>query len=131
MTDDNVNHPSHYNSGKIEVIEAVEDWGLGYHCGNAVKYTARAGKKDPKKEVEDLKKAVWYLKRQIEILEASKENREVVRPNSMNLPSISVTDASPSSARQPATTCAKTAQMDLHIGGYIRGTEGLEHFNGS
>ena len=76
----NVNHPSHYNSGKIEVIEAIEDWGLNYHCGNAVKYVARAGKKDPDKFVEDLEKAIWYLERKIEI-ETAKEPR---RPNDMN-----------------------------------------------
>jgi len=79
-----VTHPSHYNSGKIEVIEAIEDWALNFHRGNAVKYTARAGKKDPSKEVEDLKKAVWYLEREIECLEAKKTTREKVRPNDMN-----------------------------------------------
>lgn len=79
-----VDHPSHYNSGKIEVIEAIEDWKLGYHLGNTVKYCARAGKKDPTKEVEDLEKAAWYLKRKIELLKAEKENRETTRPNDMN-----------------------------------------------
>lgn len=80
----NVNHPSHYNSGKIEVIEAIEDWGMNYHRGNAIKYIARAGKKNAAKEVEDLQKAVWYLKRDIERLEAKKEGREITRPNDMN-----------------------------------------------
>jgi hypothetical protein len=79
-----VSHPSHYNSGNIEVIEAIEDWKLNFHRGNAVKYTARAGKKNPDKEVEDLEKAVWYLKREIETLKAVKENRSAVRPNDMN-----------------------------------------------
>jgi len=78
MTDP-VTHPSHYNSGKIEVIEAIEDWGLGFHRGNAIKYIARAGKKDPTKEVEDLRKAIWYIERDIEI---KKENPR--RPNDMN-----------------------------------------------
>lgn len=64
---DSVNHPSHYKIGKIEVIEAIEDWNLGMHLGNAVKYIARAGKKDPLKVDEDLEKAIWYLKRYIEI----------------------------------------------------------------
>lgn len=63
-----VNHPSHYNSGKIEVIKVIEDWNLDFHCGNAVKYIGRAGKKDPEKTIEDLEKAVWYLKRKIEVL---------------------------------------------------------------
>jgi hypothetical protein len=79
-----VNHPPHYNSGKYEVIEVIEDWKLGYHRGNAVKYIARAGIKDPTKEVEDLEKAVWYLKRYMEILKAAKEGRDATRPNAMN-----------------------------------------------
>lgn len=62
---DVVNHPSHYTDGKIEVIEFIEDKKLNYHKGNAVKYICRAGKKDPSKEVEDLKKAIWYLNREI------------------------------------------------------------------
>lgn len=66
-----VNHPHHYNSGKIEVIEALEDWKLNFHRGNAVKYIARAGKKDPSKEIEDLQKAVWYLLRDIELLKSA------------------------------------------------------------
>ena len=62
---DVVNHPAHYTDGKIEVIDFIEDKRLGFHRGNAVKYIARAGKKDPDKEVEDLQKAVWYLNREI------------------------------------------------------------------
>lgn len=80
---DPVSHPSHYNSGNIEVIEAIEDWMLNYHLGNAVKYIARAGRKDPKKEIEDLKKAVWYLERKIENLEAARDGRQPIRPNDM------------------------------------------------
>lgn len=79
-----VNHPAHYNSGKIEVIEALEDWNLGFHLANTIKYCARAGKKDPTKEIEDLEKAAWYLKRKIELLKAEKEKRAVTRPNDMN-----------------------------------------------
>ena len=67
--EDNVNHPSHYTDGKIEVIDFIEDKNLGFCLGNAVKYIARAGKKDPTKEVEDLKKAEWYIKRRIRELE--------------------------------------------------------------
>lgn len=65
---DAVNHPSHYNSGKIEVIDFIEDQGLGFNLGNVVKYTARAGKKDPAKTLEDLRKAAFYLDREIERL---------------------------------------------------------------
>lgn len=69
MINDVVNYPSHYTDGKIEVINFIEDKGLNYHRGNAVKYIARAGKKDKSKEIEDLRKAVWYLNREIERLE--------------------------------------------------------------
>ena len=58
-----VNHPSHYNSGKIEVIDFIEDQKLGFHLGNAVKYICRAGRKDPDKIKEDLDKAIWYINR--------------------------------------------------------------------
>lgn len=76
---DAVNHPSHYNQGKIEVIEFIEDKQLGFHLGNAVKYIARAGKKDSAKEVEDLQKAIWYIQRKIELFENHPK-----RPNEMN-----------------------------------------------
>lgn len=64
-----VDHPDHYNVGKIEVIDAIEDWGLDFCLGNVVKYISRAGHKDPNKVVEDLKKAAWYLQRKIDFLE--------------------------------------------------------------
>lgn len=66
---DSVNHPAHYNQGKIEVIDFIEDKHLNFHRGNAVKYIARAGFKD--NEIEDLKKAVWYLEREIGRLEGT------------------------------------------------------------
>lgn len=78
-----VDHPPHYNSGKIEVIEAIEDWKLSFHLGNAVKYSARAGKKDPAKEVEDCEKAIWYLKRHIKLLKGKQEDREIGEPDKM------------------------------------------------
>lgn len=66
---DPVNQPAHYTDGNIEVIDFIEDKKLNYHRGNCVKYVARAGKKDPAKELEDLKKARWYLDREISNLE--------------------------------------------------------------
>lgn len=65
----NVDHPSHYNFGKYEVIDVIEDWELGFHLGNAVKYIARAGKKDINKTKEDLEKAVWYINRFLQTLD--------------------------------------------------------------
>jgi len=64
---DPVNHPAHYTQGKIEVIDALEDWKLGFHEGNVVKYVARAKHKG--RELEDLKKARWYLDRRIQQME--------------------------------------------------------------
>ena len=54
-----VNHPAHYNSGKIEVIDAIVDWELDFIEGNVVKYVTRAKHKGD--ELGDLKKARWYL----------------------------------------------------------------------
>lgn len=69
---DPVNKPAHYTDGKIEVIDFIEDKKLGFCLGNAIKYISRAGKKDPTKEVEDLKKARWYIDRRIKEVEESK-----------------------------------------------------------
>ena len=64
-----------YYKGKVEVIDAIEAWGLNFHRGNAVKYIARAGKKDPTKEIEDLKKAEWYIHREIQRLEKCRKDK--------------------------------------------------------
>jgi len=70
---DSVDHPNHYGGDTTyEVIKVIEAWDLGFHIGNVVKYVARAGKKDPQKELEDLNKALWYLKRYIETVEKGK-----------------------------------------------------------
>ena len=61
-----IEHPPHYTFGKYEVIDVIEDWQLPYHLGNAVKYIARAGRKDPDKTEEDIRKAIWYLNRYIQ-----------------------------------------------------------------
>lgn len=61
---DQVNSPSHYTQGNIEVIEVIEDWKLNYNLGNAIKYIGRCEHKGNKKQ--DLEKAIWYIKREIE-----------------------------------------------------------------
>lgn len=68
---DPVNHPAHYTFGKYEVIDVIEDWKLGYHLGNAVKYIARAGKKNNTEQ--DLLKAIWYIDRYIGELNGEKQ----------------------------------------------------------
>jgi len=60
---DNVNHPPHYKTGGIETIDFIEAKELGYHLGNVIKYVTRAKHKG--NELEDLKKAQWYLERAI------------------------------------------------------------------
>lgn len=61
---DLVNSPPHYKSGGIETIDFIESKDLNYRLGNVVKYVSRAGKKDSDPLV-DLKKARWYLDREI------------------------------------------------------------------
>lgn len=68
---ESVNHPDHYGgeSNVYEAIKVIDAWELGFALGNTVKYISRAGKKDPNKELEDLKKALWYLQHHINQLE--------------------------------------------------------------
>ncbi len=68
-----VNHPSHYTYGKLEVIDAIEGLELDkdFLLANVVKYVARSKYKGT--ELMDLKKAQWYLSRKIANLEKSKE----------------------------------------------------------
>jgi hypothetical protein len=63
-----VNHPQHYGGedNPYEAIKVIEAWDLDFHLGNTVKYISRAGKKGTDKELQDLKKALWYLERKIE-----------------------------------------------------------------
>jgi len=66
MTD--IHHPKHYGGdipgNPYETINVIEAWGLGYNLGNVVKYISREGKKTPS-GLEDLRKAQWYLNREI------------------------------------------------------------------
>jgi len=68
-----VNHPNHYGGedNPYEVIKVCEAWGLDKdaYLFNVVKYVARAGKKEVNKELQDLKKAMFYLDRKIKNLE--------------------------------------------------------------
>jgi hypothetical protein len=77
-TKEQIDHPSHYNSGAIEVIEVIEDngWAEGFCLGNALKYMARGGKKDGEGVTKDLKKARWYLDRYITYLGTTNDDRK-------------------------------------------------------
>lgn len=74
---DNVNHPSHYTTGNIEVIDFIEDnlqEGFEYYLvGNILKYMCRYSHKNG---IEDLKKARWYLNKLIEWKESQIEIKE-------------------------------------------------------
>ena len=78
----NVDHPSHYAEGRrYEPVDVIADWELDFCLGSAVKYLARAGRKND--IVEDLEKAVWYINYKIEEIKRKKEEEEgpqVIRP---------------------------------------------------
>lgn len=103
----NVNHPKHYNRGKIEVIEFLEEQFAGRpHEWNACKYLCRADLKGH--EIEDLEKAIWYIKRKIELLKALSEARSPTRPNAMNPKQSIAAPPSPLELRRSmCTVCGK------------------------
>lgn len=74
-----VEKPPYYNGDDVQVI--IERYGLGWCLGNVIKYVLRAGKKPEKgltpkeAKIKDLKKALWYLDREIGRLETDKEYR--------------------------------------------------------
>ena len=69
MSTEQINHPAHYGGDTTyEAIKVIEAWGLGFALGNAVKYISRAGKKSDD-ALSDLRKAAWYLRREIDRLE--------------------------------------------------------------
>lgn len=67
---DKINHPDHYTAGSIEVYDFIEAWNLDFTIGNVVKYVARAPYKGT--QLDDLRKAKWYLEKAIE-----KEERRI------------------------------------------------------
>lgn len=85
-----VNHPSHYNMGgpkgadgtaQYEAIKVIEDWSLGFKLGSALKYVLRGPHKAD--EEGDLRKAVWYLRRNAELPEP------IAGPRTMNPEDVS------------------------------------------
>lgn len=59
----------HYTADDYEPIKIIEHYDLGFHLGNVIKYVLRAGKKDGEPTVKDLKKAQWYIEREIAKIE--------------------------------------------------------------
>lgn len=70
-----VDHPAYYKAGGVEAIDVIEAWGLDFCLGNTVKYIARCGRKS-ENAVGDLKKAAWYLNREIERKEKEDSRNE-------------------------------------------------------
>ena len=76
---DKVNSPSHYKSdnNKYEVIDIIEFFNLNFHRGNVLKYLLRSGRKTEQgydvseKEIKDLEKAIWYLRREVKRIKES------------------------------------------------------------
>jgi hypothetical protein len=79
--------PDHYKAGKMDVIDFCQHHDINFSRGNVIKYVTRAGKKksdNPNKELEDLKKAMVYLEREIEMLEPKKKLSDVIDLQSIN-----------------------------------------------
>lgn len=75
MKKETVNHPDHYGGEEntYEAIKVIEAWGLNFSLGNVLKYMSRAGKKSAQ-PLEDLRKASWYLNREIKRIEEAVKN---------------------------------------------------------
>lgn len=73
---DSVSNPAHYTEGReYEPRRVIEDWGLGFNLGNAIKYISRAGRKG--NAIEDLNKAIQYIRFEIERLEEEGERQRL------------------------------------------------------
>ena len=86
-----VQHPQHYNQGKFEVIDVIEDWKLGFNDGNAIKYIGRHRSKGTPKQ--DLEKAFWYLTRELLKVHGSSSERLCELVVTCAKPTSSVADA--------------------------------------
>lgn len=76
MSEEKINHPKHYGGDTVyETIKVIEAWQLNFNLGNTVKYISRADKKE--NNVEDLKKARWYLDREIARLEGQPDPNQL------------------------------------------------------
>ena len=79
MSKDMVKRPDHYCFSKFEPKDVIREWGLNFNLGSAVKYIARAGRKDD--IVQDLKKVREFLSFEIEALEAERKADTPDHPN--------------------------------------------------
>ena len=70
-----VDHLSYYNAGGIEVLDVITAFGLNFNTGNCIKYICRCGHKPGADRLTDLRKAVFYLNREIEDAEKRRDRR--------------------------------------------------------
>lgn len=68
-TDNKKIHPAHYNDSSIAPFDVIDDWGLDFYLGTAIKYIKRAGSKKGESPKDDLEKAIDYIKEKISRLE--------------------------------------------------------------
>jgi hypothetical protein len=73
MENNTIKHPSHYCYSKYEPKDVIREWGLNFNLGSAVKYIARAGRKDD--IIQDLSKAKQFLEFEIEYLKNQRKNQ--------------------------------------------------------
>ena len=67
-TEDKLN-PDHYDSGGMQAVEVIEEFfPFSAHLSQAFKYMARAGRKSTESEMDDLRKARWWLDRHMEFI---------------------------------------------------------------
>jgi len=64
MSNNLIDHPQHYQSNGIEVIDIIDSFNLNFNLGNSIKYILRADKKGNKKQ--DLQKALWYINHELQ-----------------------------------------------------------------
>ena len=74
-----IEHPDYYTSGGIEAADFIDSQGLNFNLGNVVKYIARAGKKPGEDTLTALRKAEWYLSREITLAEYEQADREQLK----------------------------------------------------
>ena len=86
-----INHPKHYQGNQFEAIDIIEDYELNFNLGSAIKYILRAGKKD--NEIEDLQKAEWFIKRELDRLVTQQLNEPIESEDDLTLKQSQYTDS--------------------------------------
>lgn len=71
---------THYSNLHPQPITVIESWNLDHHCATALAYIARAPYKG--EQIRDLRKAIWYLKRRVQVLQAIEQGRDAPEPDS-------------------------------------------------